>query len=503
MDYLMAHDLGTTGNKATLYTKDGLLIGSEFIAYDTYYPGYNCVEQDGNQWWQSVVKSTQNLMKKANINPESLAGISFSGQMMGAVAVDRNGELLRNPIIWADQRSMPQTKKLEAYGMQKVYQIAGTRVSPTFSGEKIAWLKENEPEVYEKTYKFLLAKDYIIMKLTGKFRTDYSDASMTNIFDVNTLSWSEEICSVLDIDRNKLPEIVESTRLAGHVTPQIAAQLGISTKTGIYQGGGDGACASTGAGINQPGEIYAYLGSSSWLSTTTDTPIFDPEMRTFNFCHTKEGLFCPTGTMQAGGASYNWAKDTLCSMEENYAKDLDVSVFSIMDDMIDRIPVGSKNLLFLPYLLGERSPHWNPNAKGAYIGLKASHTKAHLLRAVLEGVTFNLNIILGVLENVVKFDRIRVIGGGAKGRNWQQILADVFNHEITIPQYLDEATSMGAAIVAGVGANMITFEQGSTFIRDIKTVKPIEANHIAYMKQFKIFNKAYKALEETFDLLSN
>ena len=194
IEYLMAHDLGTTGNKATLYRKDGTLVGSEFSEYKTYYPGYNMVEQDGNQWWNSVEQSTKLLMKKTGINPNDLVSMSFSGQMMGAVAVDKNGDLLRRSVIWADQRSIPQTKKLEEYGMQRVYKIAGTRVSPTFSGEKIAWMKENEPDIYNKTYKFLNAKDYIVMKLTGTFRTDYSDASMTNIFDVNDLCWSKEIC---------------------------------------------------------------------------------------------------------------------------------------------------------------------------------------------------------------------------------------------------------------------------------------------------------------------
>ncbi|MDK2950813.1 MAG: hypothetical protein PWQ77_478 [Kosmotogales bacterium] len=503
IEYLMAHDLGTTGNKATLYRKDGTLVGSEFSEYKTYYPGYNMVEQDGNQWWNSVEQSTKLLMKKTGINPNDLVSMSFSGQMMGAVAVDKNGDLLRRSIIWADQRSIPQTKKLEEYGMQRVYKIAGTRVSPTFSGEKIAWMKENEPDIYNKTYKFLNAKDYIVMKLTGTFRTDYSDASMTNIFDVNDLCWSKEICDVLDIDVEKLPEIVESTFFTGKIIPEIAEKLGLSKNTMIFQGGGDGACASTGAGINSAGEIYAYLGSSSWLSTTSDKPYFDEKMRTFNFCHTVKGLFCPTGTMQAGGASYNWIKNTLCGLEEVNAKNMGISVFSIMDDMIDKIQPCSDNLLFLPYIMGERSPHWNPNAKGSFIGLKASHNKSHMLRAVLEGVTFNLKIILDILENISDFQRIRVIGGGAKGRNWQHILADIFNKEITIPQFLDEATSMGAAIIAGVGAGIITYEEGSKFIKDVKFIKPNPWNHKKYMELYKTFNNAYNALEGVFEELSN
>lgn len=503
MYYVIAYDLGTTGNKATLYDTEGRLLANSFSGYNTFYPGPNQVEQDPKEWWESVKKTTSELVSKANVRPSEIKAISFSGQMMGAVPVDKNGKLLRKAIIWADQRSVEQAARLEKVGNDKVYKLTGSRITPTYSGPKIAWIKDNEPEIYKNTYKFLNAKDYIVLKFTGKFGTDYSDASMTLLLDIKNLKWSEKMVKTLGLDMEKLPTISTSDTVASRILPSVAKELGLSKETLIVRGGGDGACACLGAGVVSPDEAYVYLGSSSWVSTCTTEPLFDEKSRTFNFVYPVEGFYCPTGTMQAGGASYQWAKDALCQLEAEKGKDLNLSAFTLMDDLVDLTKPGAGNLVFLPYILGERSPRWNINARGAFIGLSSTHRKPEMLRAVLEGVAFNLKIVLDILETKGKFEKIRLIGGGAKGRNWKQIIADIFGKTVTIPEYLEEATSMGAAILGAVGAGEMTFKEATKFVKDVQLISPQPENKAYYERLFEVFDKAYFSLLETYEDLAN
>jgi xylulokinase len=315
MSYIIAYDLGTTGNKATLYDIEGKLLANSFSGYNTFYPGPNQVEQDPEEWWKSVKKATSELISKANVSPSDIKAISFSGQMMGAIPVDKNGKVLRKAIIWADQRSVEQASRLEKIGNEIVYKLTGTKITPTYSGPKIAWIKDNEPKIYEKAYKFLNAKDYIALRFTGEFGTDHSDASMTLLLDIKKLEWSEKLVNTLGLDMEKLPPVSSSDTVVSTILPSVAEELGLSKNTLIVRGGGDGACACLGAGVVSPDEAYVYLGSSSWASTCSTEPLFDEEARTFNFAYPIEGFYCPTGTMQAGGASYQWVKDALCQLE--------------------------------------------------------------------------------------------------------------------------------------------------------------------------------------------
>ncbi len=502
MSYVIAYDLGTTGNKATLFRTDGTLVASSFYPYRTFYPKPNWVEQDPDEWWKSVKITTSELLSKAAVDTESIKAVSFSGQMMGVVPVDRHGKSLRRAIIWADQRSTEQAERLKDIGNDRVYKLTGTRITPTYSGPKIAWIKDNEPDTYERTHKFLIAKDYIVARLTGEFGTDHSDASMTLIFNINTLEWSEELVSALRIDIEKLPALSASTSVVSTILPDIAEELGLSKKTLVVRGGGDGACSCLGAGVVSSEEGYLYLGSSSWISTCSTKPLFDRHARTFNFAYPIQGYYCPTGTMQSGGGAYQWVKDALCKHEEDKGRALGLSAFTLMDDLIDTTEPGAGGLVFLPYLLGERSPRWNTNARGAFIGLSSAHTKADILRSVLEGVAFNLKIILDILETEGQFDKIRLIGGGAKGRNWKQIIADVFGRIVTVPEHLEEATSMGAAIIGAVGIGEITLDDATDFIRDVQVISPDPRNHEKYQRVFEVFDKAYFALAEVYEDLA-
>lgn len=500
--YLLAHDLGTSGNKATLFTTEGDLVKSVVYSYDTDYFNNNWAEQDSNDWWKAVCTTTRDILD--GIDKENVVAVSFSGQMMGCLCVDRDGKPLRKSIIWADQRAVKEADFLrDKIGEEKFYKTTGHRISPSYGLEKFMWIKNNEPDIYEKTYKMLNSKDYIIYKLTGKFVTDYSDATGTCILDLNTLKWSDEIISAAEIDGDKLPELRESTYVVGGVTGQAARDTGLAEGTPVVCGGGDGVCASVGAGCVKEGVAYSYVGSSSWIATTRKKPIFDEKMRTFNWIHIVPGYVLPCGTMQSAGGAYSWLKNEICRIESKEAVAKGISPYKLIDEEIEKASPGAQGLLFLPYLLGERSPRWNPNARGAFIGITMEHKRADILRSVLEGVTFNLNIILQVFKEYCLIDRLTVIGGGAKGRIWRQIMADIYNIYIEKPDYLEEATSMGAAITGGVGTGQFKdFDVINKFVNIESVHEPDTNNRRKYDKLKPIFDECYYALGSVYDKLS-
>ena len=496
--YLLAHDLGTSGNKATLYTTDGELVNSVVASYPTNYFNNNWAEQDAEDWWRAVCNSTTQILR--GLNNQDVAAVSFSGQMMGCLCVDRRGVPLRKAIIWADQRAEREVDTLrERLDEREFYRITGNRLSPSYGLAKLLWVKNNEPETYRQTHKMLHAKDYIVFKLTGRFVTDHSDASGTNLFDLNTFEWSENILAASGIAREKLPELRPSTFVAGDVGAAVAEQTGLAKGTPVVCGGGDGVCAGVGAGSVKEGVAYNYIGSSSWIALTTKQPVYDPEMRTFNFAHIIPGYISPCGTMQAAGSSYSWLKTQLCQMETEIAKQQGVSPYDLINRQIAASSPGANGLLYLPYLLGERSPRWDSSAKGAFIGLKMEHRRADVYRAVLEGITLNLALILEVFKQHVPIREMIVIGGGAQGEVWRQIMADAYRLNILKPHYLEEATSMGAAITGGVGAGVFqNFDVIDRFLKIETTQMPIDANVRVYEKLLPIFDASYHALKGIF-----
>ena len=500
--YLLAHDLGTSGNKATLFTTDGEMVKSKVYSYDTNYFNGNWAEQNPDDWWKAVCATTREIVK--GIDPHEVAAISFSGQMMGCLCVDKSGTPLKESIIWADQRSTSEAQHIRnKMGDERFYNITGHRISPSYGLEKFMWIKSNQPEVYKNTYKILNAKDYIIHKLTGRFVTDFSDASGTCAMDLNKLEWSPEIVKAADIDGQKLPDIVASTEVVGEVTIRAAEETGLFPGTPVVCGGGDGVCAAVGAGCVKQGDTYLYIGSSSWISLANEKPILDKGMRTFNWAHIVPGLITPCGTMQSAGGSYNWLKNEICTMESYEAEQSGLSPYKLIDAEIEKSPIGSNGLLFLPYLLGERSPWWNPEARGAFIGLKMEHKRKDVLRSVLEGVALNLNIILDIFKEHIDIDKMTVIGGGAKGEVWTRIMADVFNTRIIVPNYIEEATSMGAAVTGGVGAGVFkNFDVIHDFVKTNRETVPIKQHHEIYRKIMPIFEQSYNALTGVYEALS-
>jgi xylulokinase len=505
-NYVLAHDLGTTGNKATLYDREGRLVGSAFYAYNTQYAHTGWAEQNPQDWWEAVCGSTRKLIQQTpGLRADEIACITFSGQMMGCVPLDKHARPLRNAIIWADQRAVEQENWLaERISREEVYRITGHRLSASYSLPKMLWLRDHQPDIYKATYKFVHAKDAMVARLTGKFVTEPSDGSSMNLYDLEAGTWSEKIVQAAGLDPAQLPDLCQSIDVVGELLPEVAEEVGLLAGTPVVIGGGDGACAAVGAGVVKEGSAYNYVGSSSWIALTTSRPIYDPDGKTFTFGHVVPGMFMPTGTMQAAGASYQWTRDQLCSIEVEAAQTLGISAYEIINLGAEKSPVGANGLIYLPYLMGERSPRWNPRARGAFIGLTIRHTRNDMVRAVLEGITMNLRAILECFtKQGAKIDAMRVIGGGARGRFWNRIMADVYGVPVHRMSILEEATSMGAALAGGVGVGLYPgFEMIEQMNHIAETIPPNPAAQAQYEKLYPIFDQCYRQLLPIYDQIA-
>jgi xylulokinase len=503
--YILAHDLGTTGDKATLFSPETGLLASEFSPYPTHFPKPGWAEQEPELYWQAFCRSTGALLQKSRIAAREIAAVVFSGQMMAALPVDRQGRALRNSIIWADLRSTAQAEALAGrIDADRVYRISGHRLSASYSATKIMWIKEHEPEVYKRAFKFLHAKDYLVCRLTGAQLTDYSDASGMNLLDLTSLSWSPEVLEAAGIAVSKLPDIVESTEVVGQVGAEAAAASGLQAGTPVVIGGGDGACATCGAGVVSEEQAYIYLGTSTWMAVASTKPLLDPAKRTFTFCHFLKGLYFPAGTMQAGGGSYQWLRNTLGDAEIQEAREAGTDAYDLLNRQAAEAPAGCDGLLFLPYLMGERSPLWDPQARACFIGLTMTHGKKHLIRAVLEGVAFNMRLIHEAFrEQGVRSAKVRLIGGGARSPLWRSIFADVLETPTARLNFIEEATSVGAAIAGGVGVRLFSsIREADRVVRETEETSCDPGNFAVYRKNYALFRNCYERLRDLFPLLA-
>jgi len=500
--YILAHDLGTTGNKATLFdAASGTAVATASEPYETAYPHPNWAEQDPADWWRAVRDSTRELLAVGGLSkaePSDIAVVSFSGMMNGALAVDATGTPLRSAVIWADQRATAEAEFLaDCCGAEQVYHRTGHRAGASYTAAKMLWIQRHQPELYARTRQFLQAKDYAAYKLSGVFATDYSDASGTNLFDLKQHDWALDMIEAVGLDPRKLPPVHPSITVIGKVTSEAAVETGLLAGTPVVIGGGDGACATVGAGSVRPGDAYNYIGSSSWIAVTAEQPLYDPRMRTFTFAHLDPKLYFPTGTMQCAGGSYDWLERLLRGEGET-------RLYDQMSAAAADIEPGARGLLFLPYLIGERSPHWNPLARGVFVGLTMSHGRAEMARAVLEGVAFNLRMILDAfLEQGAVIQAMRLIGGGARSALWRQILADVYGLPILRPELLAEATSLGAAIAGGVGVGLFSdFHVAHELVQVEEAERPNPAYQQRYAALYTLFQQTYAALEPIFEHLA-
>lgn len=487
--YIIAHDLGTSGNKVTAFDEQGRLVCSYTHSYDTHFFNTNWAEQDPDAWWEAVCTCTQDICQK--IDPKDIAALSFSGQMQGCLCVDEQGSALYPHLLYCDQRAEQEAgAMIDALGFEYIYTTTGQRPSSTYSIEKLLWMKHHLPEVFKHTHKILNAKDYMILKLTGVFMTERNDASGTNAMDIRTDCWSEDILRAVDIPSSMLPDIHQSTDIVGYVTAEAARQTGLLEGTPVVAGAGDGGCATIGAGSIRPGSIYTNIGSSAWTSATTDEPVYDPEMKLFTFAHPIEGLFHPCGTMQTAGSSFKWFVDALL---KRFATVDDDSIYTALEGSTQEIPVGSNGLLFLPYLMGERTPWWDPHARGTLIGIGMDTSADDIAHAIYEGIAMNLNYTHEIFKKSHPTDRCTVTGGGARMSNLIRILASVTGLSLEIPKYLEVSTSMGAAVIGGVGCGLYPSFDIIDEMNPVESViEPSTDRHEAYKQLQKLFEQAYR-----------
>ncbi len=486
---ILAHDVGTSATKATLFSLDGALVASTSHSYETRFGPGGSAEQNPLDWWNAVSVTTNNLMQ--NRDAGQVVALALSGMMMGCLCVDRQGTPLRHHLLYCDQRAVAQAERLgRRAGEDVIYTISGNRANAVNSAAKFMWIRDNEPEIYKNTYKFLNAKDFINFKLTGRFATDPTDASGTNLYDLKTGRWSPELIDAAELDEQLLPDIVPSTAVLGELTPAAAAALGLRPGTPVIEGAADGICAGIGAGSISTGKTYICLGSSAWVGITTDAPVYDAAQRSITFAHAVPEKFHPMGTMLAGGSLYAWLRGVFHPDEPGFP-------YSRMDEAAQSSKPGANGLLFLPHLMGERSPYWNSLARGAWIGLDITHTQGDLYRAVLESVALNLEITVGIFQRMgERIDEIAIIGGGAKGKLWRQIMADIIGTKILNTSSPDEATAIGAAVIAGVGAGIYEdFSVVDRYNAASSVVEPDSRNTRVHAEQKKLYGEAYAALE--------
>lgn len=483
---IMAHDLGTSGNKASLFSDAGILMDSVAIPYETQYPKRGWAEQNPEDWWESVCRATRKVLE--GHDAADVKAVAVSGHMMGCLPLDQHGEPLSASMIWSDGRAEEESKALiDTLGEKAYNQITGQLASPYYPLPKIMWLRKHRPEIYERAECFLQAKDYINFKLTGALCTDITDAAYTLAYDINRHEWSDAILRAADVSAQLLPTVVPSATVVGTITKEAATACGLKAGTPVAAGAGDGSAAHLGAASVAQGDTYICLGSSSWIMTTTDHLYFDRQGRMQSEPHVIENRYVFGGTMQTGGMSYAWAQDNLGPEPQK------------LQDMNARAALsapGAGGILFLPYLMGERSPWYDPRASASFLGLRQESTNGDMLRAVLEGVSHNLKILLDVIQQHTAVKDIVLIGGGAKSDLWRQIMADVLEKPILVPENVDEGTSMGSAIIAGIAAGIWPdYSIARELIHICARVEPEEKNFPVYQRKQAIFEDAFRSLQ--------
>ncbi len=481
MAYILAHDLGTSANKASLFDESGALLATHSEGYAVHYPQPGWAEQDPQDWWQAISRATRAILVRTGVSSRDVAAVTFSGQMMGVVSLDDSLRPLRPAIIWADQRAVEEAAYIaERCSADEVYRRTGHRISPAYTAAKMLWLKRHQPDLYAQTRYLVMAKDYVVAQLTGQVVTDYSDASGSNLFDLQSHEWCEDLVELVGLDVARLPRPVPASTVVGEVTRVAAEATGLAAGTPVVIGGGDGACATVGAGSVSEGEAYCVIGTSAWIAFTSSQPLLDPNQRTFTFAHLLPGRYIPMGTMQSAGGARAWLTRALGEID---------------DEAIAQVEPGCRGLLFLPYLIGERSPWWNPKARAAFVGLTMNHGPAEMYRAVLEGVAFNLRLILDALSSHQPIRALRLIGGGARSAIWPRILADVLGRPLEMLEMTAEATSWGAAVAGGVGVGLYAdWRIAKDHARVIAVIEPDPQRAGEYAERCQVFVRTYQAL---------
>ncbi len=496
MKLLLGIDLSTTGAKALLIDTHGRVVSSATTTLNLSTPHPLWSEQDPREWWTATANSVKQALATANAAGEDVSAIGLTGQMHGLVLLDAEGEVLRPAILWNDQRCGAECDEIRArINRAELVQITGNDALTGFTAPKILWVETHEPEIYRRTRHVLLPKDYIRYKLTGALAMDKADGSGTMLFDLRKRTWSSQILKTLNISPDWLPQTFEGHETTGEVTREAAGQTGLNQGTPVVAGGGDQSAQAIGAGVVRPGTIAVTLGTSGVVFAATESPLIEPEGRLHAFCHAVVGRWHLMGVMLSAAGSLQWYRDKLAC---------DRSFAELVDDAA-RVPAGSEGLIFLPYLSGERTPHPDPLARGAWVGLTTRHGQAHLTRSILEGVAFGIKDMFCLMRDagLGSIEEVRVSGGGAKSSLWRQILADTLDANL-VTVNTTEGAAFGAALLAGVGAGVWS-NVDAACAQTISTrdhVTPNKETSNVYDSLYEEYKRLYPILKPVFHDLS-
>lgn len=455
MAYVIGIDVGTSGTKTVLFDENGKAVADATEEYPLHTPNPGWTEQDPADWLKAAINTLKAVVSQSGVDAGDIKGIGLSGQMHGSVFLDANNEVVRPAILWNDGRTADECDQItKTIGEARLLELCSNPALTGFTAPKAVWLKNKEPENFKKTRTLLLPKDYVRYCMTGELAMEVSDGAGTLLFNVNKRGWCGEVLDALGIPQEWMPPMKESTDVCGTITSAFAKETGLKEGTPVVGGGADNACGATGTGVVVEGRVLSSLGTSGVILAPSNTAQTDPQGRAHTFCHSVPNMWYLMGVILSAGMSLRWYRDVIADSERTQAEKEGKDPYDIMTALADTAPVGSEGLLFLPYLTGERTPHKDPYARGSFVGLTIRHKREHLIRSVLEGITFAMRDSLEIAGSLgVEINEIRATGGGAKSAFWRQLQADIYGTELTIISS-DQGPAFGAAIMAGVGAGV-------------------------------------------------
>ena len=503
MSYVLGIDIGTSGAKCLLMDSTGRVVASALKDYPLYTPRPGWAEQNPDDWWNATVLGIRELLSKEKDSAGKIAGISFSGQMHGLVALNREGKVIRPAILWCDQRTQKQCDFIteKAGGAKGLLALTNNLMLTGYTGGKLLWLKEQEPDSFDSMVKFICPKDYIRFKLTGVPITDVSEASGTGFFDTKERKWCESLISMAQLPHSIFPEAVESTQQAGSVSEEAAALTGLPAGVPCYAGGGDAVIQAVGSGLVSPGTIGIVIGTAGNVSMSFNQFTPNPQGKLQMFCGNEPGLWTSFGATQTAGGAYRWMRDMLCRDLVHEAKVTGQNVYDLMNREAEQAGPGAHGILFAPYLSGERCPYPDPNARGLFYGMSLSTTREDMIRAVMEGITFSLRQIAGIYEEMMPLKAGVSSGGGAASPLWLQMQADVFGLPIRTVSAASEGGAYGAALVGGVGCGLFKNLTEAVSVIHTETVhQPCGVNQEIYARNYRMYRMLYPAAKPMFDV---
>lgn len=493
---LLGIDIGTSACKIAVFEKNGTVIAAGTGDYPVYYPQPGWAEQNPDEWWTAVCETIKTLLEKNHIDAQEIAGVGIDGQSWSAIPIDQEGNVLANTPIWMDTRAQDICDRINReIGEENIFALTGNSLQPSYTTAKILWYKENLPQMYEKIDKILQSNAFIAYRLTDALSHDMSQGYGVHCFDMKNGCWNDEMCEKMGIPRSFLPELVPSHQVVGTVTPMAAEKTGLAVGTPVVAGGLDAACGTLGAGVIHVGETQEQGGQAGGMSICIEEYAADP--RLIMGAHVVPGQWLLQGGTVGGGGVMRWFEKEFAGYEREIADRVGKSSLDQLNEIAQETPPGSDGVVFLPYMAGERSPIWDPNAKGVYYGLDFNKTKGHMVRAAMEGVAFSLKHNLDIAEDTgAKVEELRAMGGSANSLLWTQIKSDITGKPIVVPSS-DTATTLGAVILAGVGVGVYKdFEEAVHMtVKLTRRHEPDMEKHRLYQKNYETYLELYKSLK--------